>query len=207
MFENWNEYSVSGEFILRCVVWLLIGGVLSLILLWPTNSLSYNGLGVGSDGKVYIGEGLWIGVYENGELVDKIVQNKLGNFYEFTIVDERIHVWGAGGSHVVFDLDGNRQHGVCEIHDREGLSIREKREFETEDGRLYQLENGLLKRAKVTCYYPDGNEEIVFQMPLGLYLTKLAFFVYLAALALWLGRVIARYRQSEAESKADLYKY
>ena len=194
MFENWNEYSVSGEFILRYVVCLLIGGVLSLILLWPTNSLSYNGLGVGSDGKVYIGEGLWIGVYEDGDLVDKFVQNNLGNFYEFTIVDDQIHLWDTSGFHKVLDLQGNEVARLERTYSGERhLSAKEKREYTAEDGRFYKLENGLLKRAKVTCYHPGGSEEVVFRMPLGLYLTKLAFFAYVAGLALWISRLVTRY--------------
>lgn len=205
--KRWDKYLEDGKYVLQFAIYLLIGMALSWTLFWPTHSLVYRGLSVDSAGRVYIGEQIWIGVYENGELVDKIIQSSHGNFYEFTIVDEQIHMWGGSGSHWVLDMDGNRLRGECKIHDNDGLSMQEKREFIAEDGRFYELENGLLKRAKVTCYHPDGSEEIVFQMPLGLYLTKLAFFVYLAALALWLGRAFAWYRRGEAESKADLYKY
>ena len=200
LFENHRrrqkrleKYLEDGKYVLRFAIYLLIGTALSWILFWPTHSLTYRGLSVDSVGRVYIGEKIWIGVYENGELVDKIIQSSHGNFYEFTIVDEQIHVWGAGGSHVVLDLEGNRQPEMCEIHDRDGLSIREKTEFTTEDGRFYKLENGILKRAKVTCYSPDGTETVVFRMPLGLYLSKVMLCVYLVLLVLWIGRQMIRH--------------
>jgi len=178
----------SGRSIVSAVIFILIGFVFACIWIWPTNSFWYNGMAVDSDGKLYIGERLWIGVYENGERIDRLTQNNTGAYYEFTIADDQIHLWDGTWHHKVRGLDGSKLREECIIHNNDGLSIQEKHEFTAEDGRFYKLDNGLLKRAKVTCYHPDGSQETVFQMPLGLYLTKLAFFVYLPSLAVWIIR-------------------
>ena len=195
--EHWRrqkrleKYLNDGKFVLRFAICMCIGAIMSWILFWPTNTVFYNrGIGADSDGRVYIGEKLWIGVYENGELVDKFYEDGIENDYEFALIGDHIYIWRHWNSYHsrVLDLQGN---DVDNVHDEQGpsrLSEREKHEFTAEDGRFYKLDNGLLKRARVTCYHPDGNEEVVFKMPLGLYLTKLAFFVYLPSLAVWIIR-------------------
>ena len=214
--EHWqrqkrlDKYLGDGKLVLQFAICLLIGGFLLCILFWPTNTVFFNrGIGADSDGRVYIGEKLWIGVYEKSERIDKFYEDGMENDYEFALDGEYIYIWRHWYSYPsrVLDLQGNDVNNIHAEQSPYRLSNREKHEFIAEDGRFYELENGLLKRAKVTCYHPDGREEIVFQMPLGLYVTKLAFFVYAAWMVILIGRVNTRYRKSEAESKADLYKY
>lgn len=190
--------------IISLTILVLIGFVFACVWIYPTSTFFYSGLAADSSGRIYIGERLWIGVYEDGKLVDKLVHNIRGSDYEFTIMDDQIHFWHSPGAvfRRIWDLQGNEVNEVYDEHGSYVLSYREKREFTAEDGRFYELKNGLLKRAKVTCYHPDGNEEIVFRMPIGLYLIKLAFFVYLPAVALWLCRVNGWCRNCKARNKA-----
>lgn len=207
LLKRWDKYIGSGQF-LWVVLFVLIGVILSFPLIWPTNTVSFNkGMGADSDGRIYIGEKQWIGVYQNGELVDKFVQRVRGNNYEFAVVGDQIHLWDTSNFRKILDMQGN---AVDKVYDKRGtyaLGYREKHEFTADDGRYYELKNGLLRRAKVTCYHPDGSEEIVFQMSMWLYLSKLVFLTYMSGLMIWLIRALARYKRREAERYADLYKY
>ena len=174
--------------IVQFVVFLMIGVILLGIHSWPTNTFRYKGVAADGSGRVYLGEKIWIGVYENGEKVQRIIGDEGGRYYEFTIIDEQLHLWTTSNHRKILDLNGDEIGRIPESHSGAVFSEREKREFTADDGKLYKLDNGLLKRAKVTCYFPDGSQETVFQMPLGLYLTKLAFFVYLPSLAVWIIR-------------------
>lgn len=188
--------SILKNEIVQFMVFLIIGVVLLCSYSWPTHSFDYSGIAADTDGNVYVGEKRWIGVYKNNEKVRQIIGNEGGRYYEFTIIEDQIHLWGTTNHRKVLDLNGIEIQEHYEMRHGPVFIDKEKREYMAEDGRFYELENGLLKRAKVTCYYPDGSEEIKFQMPLGLYLTKLAFFVYLSALALWIGRPIFRYMRT-----------
>lgn len=201
MESRWDP--LSGAVVLRIAATILIGCILCCICIWPTNTLEYDNIAVDSTGRLYMGERLWIGVYEDGQRVDELVRGN-HRYYEFTIIDDQIHFWGTENLRKIYDLDGNLVERRLESHHTSVLSKQEKRQFTTEDGSRYELENGVFKRARVVRYQPDGSEEIVFRTPLGLYLAKLAFVAYLPLIVLRLaipavGYVRKYWRPGKAE--------
>ena len=154
----------------------------------PDNGEFYEGLAVDSSGRLYIGVGGGINVYEDGVRDDRIIENLIyRGFYEYTIIDDKIHLWHNNMVFRILSLDGE----IEESHEIEDPPMIWSRpsvyEYQAADGSHYVMEDDhFLGRTKVVRYYPDGREEIVFQIPLIQYMDKLSFPVEIVAL-LWLG--------------------
>lgn len=176
---------------LNALAFGLLGMFLVVVSVWPANTMQYRGIAVDADGRIYIGENSGIGVYANCEKVDMLMG--ISESYEFTIYDNQIHLWEEWSTHSILDLDGSRLAEKKEIHHNPILSDEERYQYTTNDGKIFVMENRFLGRTKVVCYSPDGSEEIVFQMPLGLYLVKLAVPVYFLAALLWFARPAVGY--------------
>ena len=154
----------------------------------PENGEIYEGVAVDSSGRIYIGVGRGINVYEDGVRVDRIMEDVIARgFYEYTIEDDKIHLWHNNEIFKILTLDGETE----EIHEIEDPPMIWSRpsvyEYQAADGSHYVMEDDhFLGRLKVVRYYPDGREEIVFQIPLIQYIDKLLTPVEVVAL-LWLG--------------------
>jgi len=163
-------------------LYILLGLAQLIVCVNPANTFQYCGMAVDSQGRLFLGENLWIGIYEDGVRVDKIVTNK--RYYEFTIIEDQIHLWSPSGhydAHKVLSLDGVR----LDSYRADTLSYKERFEYTTENGDRYVMKNRNRGRTKVVCYYPDGREEIVFRMPLVLYLVQFTVPLYIAGLVWW----------------------
>lgn len=154
----------------------------------PEYPYTYSGLAVDSSGRLYIAEGRGINVYEDGVRVDRIMEDVIARgFYEYTIIDDKIHLWHNNEIFKILTLNGETEESR-EIEDPPMIWSRPSvYEYQAADGSHYVMEDArFLGRLKVVRYYPDGREEIVFQIPLIQYMDKLLFLVEIIAL-LWLG--------------------
>ena len=179
------------RFVINTVVIVILAGIVVFqfyISNDPEYPYTYSGLAVDSSGRVYIAEGRGINVYEDGVRVDRIMEDVIARgFYEYTIEDDKIHLWHNNEIFKILTLDGETE----EIHEIEDPPMIWSRpsvyEYQAADGSHYVMEDDhFLGRLKVVRYYPDGREEIVFQIPLIQYMDKLLFSVEIVAL-LWLG--------------------
>ena len=177
---------ITGMTVAGIILYVLLGLAQIIVCVNPANTFQYCGMAVDSQGRLYLGEKLWIGIYEDGAQVDKIVIKE--RYYEFTIIDDQLHKWSSSGgrydSHVVYSLDGVR----LDSYRADNLSYKERFEYTTEDGCRYVMKNHHRGRTKVICYYPDGGEEVVFRMPLAPYLVQFTMPLYIAGIVLWLVR-------------------
>lgn len=148
----------------------------------------YKGFAVASKGAVYVGENTRVGFYQQGKLVDDI---QVGGAtyrrtaYEFTIMDDHIYAWTGDWLYIITP-DGEevgRRPGERNLP--EGYRGRNF-EAETEDGACYAMENRWIGRPKIACTYPDGSQEIVFRIPLAVYLLKITFPMRLLGFIVWI---------------------
>ena len=184
-----NKHGI--RFVINTVVIVILAGIVVFqfyISNDPEYPYTYSGLAVDSSGRLYIAEGRGINVYEDGVRVDRIMEDVIARgFYEYTIIDDKIHLWHNNEIHKILNLDGETE----EIHEIEDPPMIWSRptvyEYQAADGSHYVMEDArFLGRLKVVRYYPDGHEEIVFQIPMIQYVDKVLFLVEIIAL-LWLG--------------------
>ena len=201
------------RFVINIVVIVILVGIVVFqfyISNDPEYPYTYSGLAVDSSGRLYIAEGRGINVYEDGVRVDRIMEDVIARgFYEYTIIDDKIHLWHNNMYFRILTLDGE----VEESHEIEDPPMIWSRpsvfEYQAADGSHYVMEDArFLGRLKVVRYYPDGREEIVFQIPLIQYIDKLLTPVEVAAL-LWLGiqRQIRRKEKIPAFTIQNLKQY
>ena len=166
-------------------LYVLLGLAQIIVCMNPANTFQYSGMAVDSQGRLFLGEKMWIGVYEDGVRVDKIVRNE--RYYEFTIIEDQIHLWSPSGhynAHEVYSLDGVR----LDSYRADKLSYKERFEYTTENGDRYVMKNRHRGRTTVVCCYPDGSEEVVFRMPIVLYLVQFTVPLYIAGIILWVAK-------------------
>ena len=154
-----------------------------IVCMNPANTFQYCGMAVDSQGRLFLGENLWIGIYENGVRVDEIVRNE--RYYEFTIIEDQIYLWGTSGNCKIYDLNGVPLQRGAEDY---SLSKKERYEYNTADGLHYVMENHRHGRTKVVCYDPNGTETVVFRMPLIPYLVQFTMPLYFCVIVLWVSR-------------------
>ena len=129
-------------------------------------STSYNNFAIDSYDRIYIGKRNAIEVYEDGELV-KTINPFSSRTYAFTIQNNDTLLLSTSTVEYVLDLDGN----IISSREDNGTNtynkIKNNKEFITENGKSYKLENHL-GRYSIVC---DG--VIVYQMPDFDYVVKL----------------------------------
>jgi hypothetical protein len=182
-----QDDTLSGAFVIKfamCILsWSLIGGILSL----PIFAISYDGIAADSFGRVYIGTGSVIHVYDEGVKVNEIGHNKMAGVDFFTIKDDSIYLWNNAYSYVM-DLDGNVIEKKESTLGHDILSPKQKRNFVAEDGSHYELKYGLVRWNRIIRTYPDGSEKVVFHMPLWLHLIKMAVRAYIVISVYFIGK-------------------
>lgn len=186
-----QDETLTGTFVIKfalCILsWCLIGFVLS----FPVFAISYDGMAADSFGRVYIGMGSAIYVYDDGVKVGEMGHDLMKGIEYFTIKDDHIHLWNSAYSYVL-DTDGNVIEKENSPMGHKILSPKQKRNFTAEDGSHYELKCGLLRWNRVIRTYPDGRGEVVFHMPLWLHLIKMAVGIYAAVTAYRFGKLVVR---------------
>ena len=121
-------------------------------------STSYNNFAIDSYDRIYIGKRNAIEVYEDGELV-KTINPFSSRTYAFTIQNNDTLLLSTSTVEYVLDLDGN----IISSREDNGTNtynkIKNNKEFITENGKSYKLENHL-GRYSIIC-----NDIVVYQMP------------------------------------------
>lgn len=106
-------------------------------------ALSYSGVAVDEAGRLYLGRGSKIEVYQAGEKVDTI-QPHVDKSYVFTVRDGEL-LLSTGKTAVTLDLQGN---GIDEQTDEGGALYQElkpqRRSFTAADGTVYTLRHEVL---------------------------------------------------------------
>ena len=183
-----NE-TLTGAFVIKIALlvlsWMAVGSILSL----PIFAISYDGIAADSFGRVYIGMGSAIHVYDDGVKVNEIGHNKMAGVDFFTIKNDSVYLWNNAYSYVL-DLEGNIIEKKESPMGHDILTPKQKRNFTAEDGSCYELKYGLVRRNRVIRTYPDGNEEVIFRMPLWLHLIKMAVITYAIVSVCFLGKLL-----------------
>lgn len=112
-------------------------------------SLSYSGVAADDAGRLYLGRGGRIEVYESGEKADTLKPD-VDKSYVFTVRDEQL-VLSTGKVAVTMDLQGN----VIESKTDEGGALYKelkplRRSFTAADGTVYTLRHEMLAAQVVT---------------------------------------------------------
>lgn len=155
--------------ILILIVFLFPTMLLSFMLISSGKvSTSWNNFAIDSNERLYIGKRNSIEVYEDGKLV-KTINPLSSRTYAFTIQNDDTLLLSTSTVEYVLDLDGN----IISSKEDNGTNtynkIKNNREFITENGKSYKLENHL-GRYSLVC---DG--VVVYQMPDFDYVVKLLY--------------------------------
>lgn len=137
-------------------------------LVWIT----FNGFGVDSSGRLYVGEGNRISVYENSQLLYKI-QNNTGRGYVFT-VQENDSILLASGSHICrMNLHGENIFPPMQDEGSNTTKKLEKSKFDgfSRNGDVYSTKQFL---GYISIY---RGEEVIYRMPLLNYVVKIGIIV------------------------------
>lgn len=124
-----------------------------------TMALSYSGVAADDAGRLYLGRGGRIEVYEAGQKVDTIVPHADKSFV-FTVRDGQL-VLSTGKTVITLDLQGN---AVDQQEDKDGVVYQElkplRRGFTSADGTTYTLRREMLATQVVT-----GDNQVVYSEP------------------------------------------
>ena len=124
-----------------------------------TMALSYSGVAADDAGRLYLGRGGRIEVYEAGQKVDTIVPHADKSFV-FTVRDGQL-VLSTGKTVITLDLQGN---AVDQQEDKDGAVYQElkplRRGFTAADGTTYTLRREMLATQVVT-----GDNQVVYSEP------------------------------------------
>ena len=192
-----RDDQLTGAFVIRLVLCILSWSLINIILSFPIFEIVYDGIAADSSGKLYIGMGSAIHVYDDGVKVGEMGHNLMKGVDFFTVEDDQVHLWNNAYSYVM-DLDGSIVEKEASPLGHEILSPRQKRNFTAENGSRYELRKGVLRWDRVIRTYPDGSEEVVFHMPLWLHLIKMAVRVYAAVTVYFFGKLLIK-RLSELD--------
>lgn len=124
-----------------------------------TMALSYSGVAADDVGRLYLGRGGKIEVYEAGQKVDTIVPHADKSFV-FTVRDGQL-VLSTGKTVITLDLQGN---AVDQQEDKDGVVYQElkplRRGFTAADGTTYTLRREMLATQVVT-----SDNQVVYSEP------------------------------------------
>ena len=124
-----------------------------------TMALSYSGVAADDVGRLYLGRGGRIEVYEAGQKVDTIVPHADKSFV-FTVRDGQL-VLSTGKTVITLDLQGN---AVDQQEDKDGVVYQElkplRRGFTAADGTTYTLRREMLATQVVT-----SDNQVVYSEP------------------------------------------
>ena len=124
-----------------------------------TMALSYSGVAADDAGRLYLGRGGRIEVYEAGQKVDTIVPHADKSFV-FTVRDGQL-VLSTGKTVITLDLQGN---AVDQQEDKDGAVYQElkplRRSFTAADGTTYTLRREMLATQVVT-----SDNQVVYSEP------------------------------------------
>lgn len=124
-----------------------------------TMALSYSGVAADDVGRLYLGRGGRIEVYEAGQKVDTIVPHADKSFV-FTIRDGQL-VLSTGKTVITLDLQGN---AASQQEDKDGVVYQElkplRRGFTAADGTTYTLRREMLATQVVT-----SDNQVVYSEP------------------------------------------
>ena len=134
--------------------------VLSIVaMVTGTMALSYSGVAADDGGRLYLGRGGRIEVYEAGQKVDTIVPHADKSFV-FTVRDGQL-VLSTGKTVITLDLQGN---AVDQQEDKDGVVYQElkplRRGFTAADGTTYTLRREMLATQVVT-----SDNQVVYSEP------------------------------------------
>lgn len=138
---------------------LIIFFICALLLIFEVVSFSFHGFGVDSTGKLYVGAGHKIDVFENGKKVNTI-RNLTSRGYVFTIRNDDTILLASGTTLVTLDLQGEIIEQWESTNDTISKLRKSKSFFGASNGETYTA-SWPFGRLTICC-----GSEIVYKMPL-----------------------------------------
>ena len=173
----WILIPILAAVIITCLI-LYIAGVAGSVVCF----------GVDSSDRLYVGFGDTIQVYE-GDTVIKELSPKTSKTYLFTILSDDTLILTTASIDYKLDLDGN----VIEQTDNAGTQLyydlrKEKREFISQKGDIYRMEN-ILGQTQI-----KKNGAVVYREPLVSVIAGYAVLISIAILLLCIPKLISKTR-------------
>ena len=104
MFFGWKRFVL-----ILLGISFLISVVCALCVSFDFTSTSFHGFGLDSQGKLYVGLGRSIAVYENGVKIDEIRRIETSRGYTFTVWPDDTLMLASGNRVCILDLQGNER--------------------------------------------------------------------------------------------------
>lgn len=161
------------------VISRILFGLCIVLVFFDLVPLTFNGFGVDSIGRLYVGRGHHIEVWENGELVNSIHKGT-SRGHKFTVLENDTILLASGNSVMIMDLEGTTTLEKWEEdHEKTYDELSNQRIFTAVTGEQYRI-GRLYGRLTIV-----QNENVIYQEPLWecifLWLTFISFPCFFAS--------------------------
>lgn len=173
MFWDWKRF-----FLLLAGISFITFFICGICVICDFVSPQFHGFGVDSEGRLYVGLGRSIAVYENGDKIYEIRRNYTRRGYVFTVQPDDTLIICSGNSVCTVDLKGNE---IIEPWEEDAWTADRiktgKYYFRSSDGRNYTARRPL---GRLTIYQEDA---VIYQMPLVEYILVVLLIVSIPCFA------------------------
>lgn len=175
-----------------------------LLLITGTVTLGFNGFGVDSYDKLYLGKNGKIEVYNNGVL-ENIINPRTSRGYIFTIQNNDTILLSTGSNIYTLDLDGNVISKEVDYRSRMYHDIKKmNKPYYSSKGDKYIMKHpwGWTEIA----HEGEGGSKIIYQLPFLDYVVRIALLALIIGIFIFVPIIIAKFNNDSRQSIKLLFK-